>query len=564
MEGLSSVGASCRGVSSGLILERLARRENASVVLLVPGGAATCRPSRQQEGLVLGNAFVGSGVQRLSVGIRRGRAAEPCHSQPCSVPRAALDPAPLAAWVAQASHNSALWTLAAADAAVQQATTQAAEALTATADSAASAVSAAAVDPAAFVKTQDWLTGLSDVLESALKLLEGGLTAVHVPYAYGFSIILLTLLVKAATYPLTKQQVESTMAMQRLQPKLKSIQAKYQGDQERIQMETARLYQQAGVNPLAGCLPTLATIPVWIGLYRALSNVAAEGILTEGFFWIPSLAGPTALADRASGSGVAWLFPFQDGAPPLGWGATAAYLVLPVLLVASQFFSMQLMQPPTTDPAQQQTQAILKFLPLLIGYFSLSVPSGLSLYWLTNNILSTAQQLYLKQYSAASLAAAGPATGAGQQSAEIIDAGQGRRSGVVATEEDKERERARGERFRALKEADAQRKSSARQAAEDAARAAAEKTEAERDRLLHREEGASSSSNGNGSSRSGAGEAEGEEGEEEDEHSAASKVSGGSLPAPVGGAPADDKVLAGKRSKRSRRSVGSTSSGRKG
>lgn len=56
------------------------------------------------------------------------------------------------------------------------------------------------------------------------------------------------------------------------------------------------MYQEAKVNPLAGCLPTLITLPVWIGLYRALSNVADEGLLSEGFFWIPSLAGPTTLA----------------------------------------------------------------------------------------------------------------------------------------------------------------------------------------------------------------------------------------------------------------------------
>ena len=62
------------------------------------------------------------------------------------------------------------------------------------------------------------------------------------------------------------------------------------------QVEIARLYQEAKVNPLAGCLPTLITLPVWIGLYRALSNVADEGLLTDGFFWIPSLAGPTSMA----------------------------------------------------------------------------------------------------------------------------------------------------------------------------------------------------------------------------------------------------------------------------
>lgn len=63
-----------------------------------------------------------------------------------------------------------------------------------------------------------------------------------------------------------------------------------------VQVQVAKLYQDAKVNPLAGCLPTLITLPVWIGLYRALSNVADEGLLTEGFFWIPSLAGPTSLA----------------------------------------------------------------------------------------------------------------------------------------------------------------------------------------------------------------------------------------------------------------------------
>lgn len=124
------------------------------------------------------------------------------------------------------------------------------------------------------------------------------------------------------------------MAIQALQPRVKEIQAKYKGRDPQeaqvqhrpqaegiylssryfclrsllqlmcltydsdlmVQVEIARLYQEAKVNPLAGCLPTLATLPVWIGLYRALSNVTDEGLLTEGFFWIPSLAGPTSLA----------------------------------------------------------------------------------------------------------------------------------------------------------------------------------------------------------------------------------------------------------------------------
>ena len=125
-------------------------------------------------------------------------------------------------------------------------------------------------------KSGGWFGFISDAMEFVLKVLKDGLSAVHVPYSYGFAIILLTVIVKVATLPLTKQQVESTMAMQNLQPKIKAIQQRYAGNQERIQLETSRLYTKAGVNPFAGILPTLATIPVWIGLYQALSNVANE------------------------------------------------------------------------------------------------------------------------------------------------------------------------------------------------------------------------------------------------------------------------------------------------
>jgi YidC/Oxa1 family membrane protein insertase len=79
---------------------------------------------------------------------------------------------------------------------------------------------------------------------------------------------------------------------------VKELQAKYANDTETLQIETARLYKEAGVNPLAGCLPTLATIPVFIGLYRALTKAADDGLLTSGFFWIPSLGGPTTMTAR--------------------------------------------------------------------------------------------------------------------------------------------------------------------------------------------------------------------------------------------------------------------------
>ncbi|KAI4368465.1 hypothetical protein MLD38_017021 [Melastoma candidum] len=310
-------------------------------------------------------------------------------------------------------------------------------------------------------QSSDWLSGITDYLETVLKVLKDGLSALHLPYSYGFAIILLTVLVKAATFPLTKKQVESAMAMRSLQPQIRAIQQRYAGDKERVQLETARLYKLAGINPLAGCLPTLATIPVWIGLYRALSNVANEGLLTEGFFWIPSLAGPTTIAARQNGSGISWLFPFVDGHPPLGWSDTLSYLVLPILLVTSQYISVQIMQSSqSNDPNMKSSQALTKFLPLMIGYFSLSVPSGLSLYWLTNNILSTAQQVWLQKL--------GGAKNPMQQFSEDVNKRdmQGSQTGVqvLSNRKDAPVEKLTpeglrpGERFKLLKEAENKRK----------------------------------------------------------------------------------------------------------
>ncbi|KAK3259270.1 hypothetical protein CYMTET_31725, partial [Cymbomonas tetramitiformis] len=153
-------------------------------------------------------------------------------------------------------------------------------------------------------------------LEWLLKILDSAFENVGVPYSYGFSIIALTILVKVLTFPLSKQQVESTIAMQKIQPKVKQLQSQWGNDKERLQ--------------------------VFIGLYRALTNVADEGLLTDGFFWIPSLAGPTSLSAREAGEGFSWLS-IVDGAPAIGWHDAISYLVLPVVLTISQFVSQKLM-----------------------------------------------------------------------------------------------------------------------------------------------------------------------------------------------------------------------------
>merc|ERR1719460_2801453 len=259
-------------------------------------------------------------------------------------------------------------------------------------DSAASGAAAAAVAEAA--AEPSWFDSLIVLpFEFAITTLHDLLKGMGIDEAYGLSIIAFTIGVKALTFPLTKVQIESTTKMQAIAPAAKALQEKYrERDPARLNSELQRLYQENQVNPLAGCLPSLAQIPLFIGLYRSLLNLAKEDRLTESFLWIPSLEGPV----RDYQEGIGWLTEWSNGAPKLGWADTAAYLVLPILLVASQFISLQILTPKSDDPAQQQSQAILNFLPFMIGWFSLNVPSGLALYWLANNLVTTSTTLLIR------------------------------------------------------------------------------------------------------------------------------------------------------------------------
>merc|ERR1719389_670795 len=264
---------------------------------------------------------------------------------------------------------------------------------TAVAAGAAAAGDAAAAAPAADPSWFDSLVVFP--FEFLLTAIHDGLKGLGVQEAWGPSIIGFTIAVKAVTFPLTKTQIESTTKMQAIAPAAKALQEKYrERDPARLNSELQRLYQENQVNPLAGCLPSLAQIPLFIGLYRSLLNLAKEDKLTESFLFLPSLEGPV----REYTEGISWLTEWQNGAPKLGWDATLAYLVLPVVLVISQYVSTSLLTPKsvTEDPSQAQSQAILKFLPLMIGWFSLNVPSGLGLYWLTNNVVTTVTTLGIR------------------------------------------------------------------------------------------------------------------------------------------------------------------------
>lgn len=281
------------------------------------------------------------------------------------------------------------------------------------------AVSAVVSDPAvqdAAATNNGWFGFLTGPIEFLLQLIHQGFGAVGLEAnSWGLSIIAMTVLVKLVTYPLTKQQLESTTKMQSLQPVIKGIQSTYASNPEVMNQKVAEVYQNEGVNPLAGCIPAIIQLPVFIGLYRAVLSLAKENYLDQPFLWLPSLEGPTYGADPAKGS--EWILKgWEGGVPTLGWEDTIAYLSIPIFLVISQSISQQLMQPKNQDPSAAEANAVLKFLPLLIGWFSLNVPSALGIYWVANNIFTTALTLQIRS----SIETSGTGDGAAVMDAKVI------------------------------------------------------------------------------------------------------------------------------------------------
>jgi len=244
-------------------------------------------------------------------------------------------------------------------------------------------------------RMEGWLAPVSDALEKLLFSIQGQLQAIGVPYATGNAIIIVTILVKAVTFPLTRDQVVSSLNMKNLQPQIAAIREKYEGDQERMNAEINRVYEENNVNPLAGCGPLLLTFPVLAGLYRAFNNavIDGDGAFDEAWFFLPSLAGPTDARD------LSWLLPLDsDYAPPIGWHDASLYLIFPILTTISQFVSMEVLKPAeeeSTDEMKNQS-VLLKLLPFFIGYISLTVPAGLALYWFWNNVFTTGIQVFLR------------------------------------------------------------------------------------------------------------------------------------------------------------------------
>lgn len=178
--------------------------------------------------------------------------------------------------------------------------------------------------------------------------------------SYGLAIIILTVIIKIILYPLTAKQIKSMKAMQEIAPKLKKLQEKYKDDPQALQQKMIQLYQKAGVNPMAGCLPMLIQMPILMAMYYTFFSFDYGGA-QPSFLWIPSLS------------------------------QTDPLYILPLIAALTTF----IMQKISTVEMTQQTKIMMVFFPLFMGFISLNLPAGLVLYWVTQNVVQIVQQLLI-------------------------------------------------------------------------------------------------------------------------------------------------------------------------
>ncbi len=224
------------------------------------------------------------------------------------------------------------------------------------------------------------------------------------PHNYGLAIIILVLLVRLIMHPLTKhQQVTMTQMQQRqaeVAPKIDALKKRHANDRQQLQVETMRVYREAGINPasqVAGCLPMLIQLPIWVALYSAL-NYDIQLWHAPFIWWIRDLSAPDAL--------YAWTTPVNI--PLFSWfiGPVTKFNLLPVLLGAAMYFQQKFTPKPTppaggsSDQAnqQQQMQKMMGFMMIFMGLLFYNMPSGLCLYIMASSAFGVAEQIRIRKH----------------------------------------------------------------------------------------------------------------------------------------------------------------------
>ena len=191
----------------------------------------------------------------------------------------------------------------------------------------------------------------------------------HIASNWGMAIIILTVIINVALLPLRIFSMKSALKMQKLQPQMKAIQEKYKKypmrDPKRQEMnaEISELYKREGVNPAGGCLPLLIQMPFLFAFYSMLAN--AIELRQQPFLWLHDLSAPDKL------------------------------YIMPVLIVVSTYLMQKMTPSAGMDPKQQQMMTLM--MPLMIGWFSFNLPSGLSVYWIVGNVILMIQQYFINQ-----------------------------------------------------------------------------------------------------------------------------------------------------------------------
>ena len=235
------------------------------------------------------------------------------------------------------------------------------------------------------------------------------LVYIHTPAALGFSIILLTVIIRLILYPFTASQLKTSKKMQEIAPKLNKLKDMHKNDAKRLQEETMRLYKEHGVNPAAGCLPLIIQLPLIWGLYNVLQNAVSTNAahvvaFVNNVAYFPALRLSRAWDPYFFGMPLAQTPSHLLSAMPL-------ILLVPVLTGVLQFVQTKMMLPAIAaeekikekvekkkeDDFQTafQTQSLYIF-PIMIAFFSFTLPVGLSFYWNTFTIFGIIQQYQIQ------------------------------------------------------------------------------------------------------------------------------------------------------------------------
>ncbi|MCX5074475.1 membrane protein insertase YidC [Streptomyces sp. NPDC060334] len=219
-------------------------------------------------------------------------------------------------------------------------------------------------------------------------------------WAWGLSIVSLVILIRICLIPLFVKQIKSTRGMQALQPKMKAIQERYKNDKQRQSEEMMKLYKETGTNPLSSCLPILAQSPFFFALYHVLANIANGkpiGYINESLL---------VSAQKAHIFGAPLAAKFTDSAEKiasLDASVTSVRVVTAVMIVMmslSQFYTQRQLMQKNVDlsvktPFMQQQKMLMYIFPVIFAVMGINFPVGVLVYWLTTNLWTMGQQMYV-------------------------------------------------------------------------------------------------------------------------------------------------------------------------